>query len=392
MKIYLVGGAVRDQLLGRPVKERDWVVVGSTPEEMIALGYRPVGKDFPVFLHPTTHEEYALARTERKTAPGYKGFHFYAASNVTLEEDLQRRDLTINAIAQDDDGTLIDPYGGQKDLSLRVLRHVSPAFAEDPVRILRIARFAARFTEFHIDPTTLDLMRDMVQRGEVDALVAERVWQEWERALQEKNPVRFFETLSQCGALDLLFPALRENEAGLQALQRAAARDLPPTVRFAVLLHTLDEQHIRTITTRYRIPKDYSELALLVWGNYGGYAKVQRLDTAARLSLLERLDAFRKPDRLSLFLAGCEVILDSNAAPQSQLLQKIYLAAKSVNVRDLVSQNLRGDEIRNILRERQMAAIEQEGKAAAYFTRPDDFESTPHPAAPNIFPFSRKKT
>src|SRR5256885_5337521 len=206
MKAYIVGGAVRDALLGVPVNDRDWVVVGATPDDMLAAGYKPVGQDFPVFLHPQTHEEYALARTERKTAPGYHGFTFHADPSVTLEQDLERRDLTINAMAQDADGRVIDPFGGRDDLRDKVLRHVSPAFAEDPVRILRLARFAARFDDFAVAPQTLALMRDMVRAGEVDALVPERVWQELSRGLMERRPSRMFEVLRACGALARLLP------------------------------------------------------------------------------------------------------------------------------------------------------------------------------------------
>lgn len=214
MKIYLVGGAVRDELLGIPYHEKDWVVVGATAEEMLAKGYRQVGKDFPVFLHPKTNEEYALARTERKVSKGYTGFTFNAAPEVTLEEDLQRRDLTINAIAKAEDGTIIDPFHGREDLQNKILRHVSPAFSEDPVRILRIARFAARYGDFTIAPETLALMKQMVVSGEVDALVPERVWKEWQRALSEKHPEKFFEVLAACGAMAILFPEISPENAG----------------------------------------------------------------------------------------------------------------------------------------------------------------------------------
>jgi tRNA nucleotidyltransferase (CCA-adding enzyme) len=359
MKIYLVGGAVRDQLLGYPVKERDWLVVGSTPQEMLALGYKPVGKDFPVFLHPTTHEEYALARTERKTGPGYKGFAFYAAPDVTLAEDLQRRDLTINAIAQDSEGNIIDPYGGKKDLEARVLRHVSPAFLEDPVRILRVARFAARFTDFHVYPDTLQLMQQMVEQGEVNALVAERVWQEWEKTLQENSPGRFFDILLECKALAVLLPEFTELTAGLAALQRAAELQLPAVVRFAVLLHVLDRSKIRAISQRYRIPKHYSDLALLVWENYVDYVKVHAADASTCLALLERLDAFRRPERLALFSAACDTIANQQSSLPSHFLHTAYRAAKSVNVRDLAVQNMLGEDIKKVLRERQLAAIAQ---------------------------------
>jgi len=248
MKTYVVGGAIRDELLGLPVQDRDHVVVGATPEQMAAAGFKPVGKDFPVFLHPRTHEEYALARTERKTAPGYAGFRFHAAPDVTLEQDLQRRDLTINAMARGDDGRLVDPHGGERDLRERRFRHVSDAFAEDPVRILRVARFAARFTDFTVAPETAALMRAMVDAGEADALVAERVWQELSRGLMEARPSRMFEVLRACGALARLMPTLEAVIAAdpthLPALDRAADHRLPPAARFGC-------SHIRW-ATNYR--------------------------------------------------------------------------------------------------------------------------------------------
>ena len=296
MKVYVVGGAVRDELLNLPVQDRDWVVVGATPEEMLAAGFRPVGKDFPVFLHPRTQEEYALARTERKTAPGYAGFAFHAAPDVTLEEDLARRDLTINAMARGDDGVLVDPYGGQADLSARVFRHVGPAFVEDPVRILRLARFAARFTEFTVAPETMALMREMVGNGEVDALVPERVWQELSRGLMETQPSRMFDVLRECGALKRLLPELDrlwgvpqraeyhpEIDTGVHVMMvvdTAARRDQELPVRFAALLHDLgkgttpkDEwpRHIAhearsvklvdTVCARLKVPADCRDLA-----------------------------------------------------------------------------------------------------------------------------------
>src|SRR5688572_22276292 len=269
MKIYEVGGAVRDELLGLPVKDRDYVVVGATPEEMVDLGYRAVGKDFPVFLHPETKEEHALARTERKTARGYHGFEFYAAPDVTLEQDLARRDLTINAIARDEDGTLIDPFNGEEDLSAGILRHVSPAFAEDPVRILRVARFAARFG-FDIAPETLELMRAMVEGGEADALVSERVWQELARGLMEKRPSRMFEVLQECSATAKVAPeiaALLEDpergQAALDALDAAAASEEPLEVRFAALVREQDPYAVEALAERLRIPAAVRELALL---------------------------------------------------------------------------------------------------------------------------------
>lgn len=369
MKIYLVGGAVRDQLLGFPVKERDWVVVGTTPQEMLGLGYRPVGKDFPVFLHPTTHEEYALARTERKTAPGYKGFHFYAAPDVTLVQDLQRRDLTINAMAQeaiiDSSGkiidiceAIIDPFNGQEDLKNHLFHHVSNAFAEDPVRILRVARFSARFSDFALHPDTLQLMQEMVRNGEVNALVPERVWQEWEKALQESHPEKFFDILCICGALSVLFPEFSKNKEGFKALERAAQRHAEAIVCFAVLFHTLDTNSIRAITKRYHLPKDYHALALLVANEYQNYDKVSSKIPEEQLCMLERLDALRRPERLNLFLSACEIIADNSADSQnSQILRHAVVAAKSVNVQDLVLQNTPGETIKKELRKRQIVAI-----------------------------------
>src|SRR4051812_16207697 len=269
MKVYTVGGAVRDELLGLPVEDRDYVVVGATPEDMIALGYRPVGKDFPVFLHPETHEEYALARTERKTAPGYHGFQFHAAPDVTLEEDLERRDLTLNAIERDENGDLIDPFNGVDDLTAGILRHVSPAFAEDPVRILRVARFAARFG-FEIAAETAELMREMVTSGEVDALVPERVWQELSRGLMEERPSRLFEVLRECGALERIAPELavifedaEQAQETIEALDDAAGAGAPLETRFAVLARALDPYAIDALAGRLKLPSAVRDLAVL---------------------------------------------------------------------------------------------------------------------------------
>ncbi|MBK5105858.1 MAG: multifunctional CCA tRNA nucleotidyl transferase/2'3'-cyclic phosphodiesterase/2'nucleotidase/phosphatase, partial [Burkholderiales bacterium] len=292
MKIYAVGGAVRDELLGLPVKDRDYVVVGATPDDMIRLGYRPVGKDFPVFLHPKTHEEYALARTERKTARGYRGFQVHAAPDVTLEQDLSRRDLTINAIARDRQGRLIDPYGGAADLKRGVLRHVSPAFAEDPVRILRVARFAARFG-FKVAPATLRLMRAMVEAGEADALVAERVWQELAVGLMEAAPSKMFTLLRSCGALARVLPELAEAWArrGVhartqRALDFAAARGYALEVRYAVLACGLagveaSERELRRMSARLRAPADARDLAVLVLHQHEQIDRGAKLDAEA---------------------------------------------------------------------------------------------------------------
>jgi tRNA nucleotidyltransferase (CCA-adding enzyme) len=341
MQVYCVGGAVRDELLGLPVKDRDWLVVGSTPEEMLAQGYTPVGRDFPVFLHPKTHEEYALARTERKTAPGYTGFSFHASPDVTLEEDLARRDLTVNAIARDTDGQIIDPYGGRADTESKILRHVSPAFTEDPVRILRVARFTARFANFSIAPETLALMRTMVANGEVDALVAERVWQELARGLMEQTPSRMFETLRACGALQKLLPELDrlwgipqradyhpEIDTGIHVMMvidMAAKMGLSLPARFAALTHDLGKgttpadilpRHIgheqRSVTLleplceRLRVPADCRDVARLVARFHGDMYKIVELRPETRLKILEQCDALRRPARFEEILGACE--------------------------------------------------------------------------------------
>ena len=313
---YEVGGAVRDALLGLPVNDRDWVVVGATPERMVELGFRPVGRDFPVFLHPDTHEEYALARTERKTARGYRGFQVHCAPDVSLEDDLRRRDLTINAIARAPDGTLVDPWGGERDLRARVLRHVSDAFAEDPVRILRLARFAARFTDFAVAPETLTLMRAMVGHGEVDALVPERVWQELSRGLMEARPSRLFAVLHDCGALERLLPGLDGPRAALAgAIADAAAAvgaDLP--VRAAAFLQALGpapgeapaaarEQRVRAACERLKAPNDCRDLAVLAARELDGLAHAAASGPADSVALLERADALRKPARFESLLA-----------------------------------------------------------------------------------------
>ena len=341
MQIYCVGGAVRDQLLGLPVQDRDWVVVGATPAAMLAQGYRPVGRDFPVFLHPDSHEEYALARTERKTAPGYAGFAFHAAAEVTLEEDLARRDLTINAMALDGDGTLVDPHGGRADLAKKVLRHVSPAFAEDPVRILRVARFAARFADFSLAPETVALMRKMADNGEVDALVAERVWQELARGLMEATPSRMFEALRACGALHKLLPELDrlwgvpqradyhpEVDTGVHVMlviDMAARLGLALPARFAALTHDLGKgttpadvlpRHIgheqrsvallEPVCERLRVPAECRDVAYLVARYHGDIYKVAELRPDTRVKIIERCDALRRPARFEEILGACE--------------------------------------------------------------------------------------
>ncbi len=341
MNMWMVGGAVRDSLLGLPVTDRDWVVTGQTPQAMLSAGYTSVGKDFPVFLHPDTKDEVALARTERKTAPGYHGFSFSADPNVTLEEDLSRRDLTINAMAQDARGVITDPYGGQRDLALKLLRHVSPAFAEDPVRILRLARFAARFNSFSVATETTALMRHMVDAGEVDALVSERVWQELSRGLMEVQPSRMFEVLRSCGALAKLLPEVDrlwgvpqradyhpEIDTGvhlMMVLDMAARLHAPLTVRFACLGHDLGKgttpadvmpRHlgheersvklVRAVSERLRVPTDCRALAEVVAREHGNIHRSASFGAAALVRLLERCDALRRPERWDEVLLACE--------------------------------------------------------------------------------------
>lgn len=377
MKIYAVGGAVRDELLGLPVQDRDYVVVGATPEELIAAGFRPVGRDFPVFLHPKTHEEYALARTERKTAPGYHGFVFHYAPDVTLEDDLLRRDLSINAMAREvlPDGRLgplIDPCGGERDLRQGVLRHVSAAFAEDPVRILRLARFAARFWEFGVAADTLQLMRRMVDAGEVDALVPERVWQELARGLMEARPARMLRVLRECGALQRILPEVDalfgvpqpplhhpEIDTGLHvllAVDMAAALEASLPARFAALTHDLGKARtpperwpshsgheaagvecIRTLCGRLRVPNDCRDLAILTAREHGNVHRAASLRPGTVIRLLERCDAFRKPARFRELLTACEADyrgrsgLADRPYPQRDLLLAALDAARSVD-------------------------------------------------------------
>lgn len=341
MKTYIVGGAVRDQLLGLPVQDRDFVVVGATPEDMIAQGFRPVGKDFPVFLHPQSHEEYALARTERKTAPGYRGFAFHSAPEVTLEEDLLRRDLTINAMALDEDGTLIDPFGGEQDLQDRHFRHVSEAFAEDPVRVLRVARFAARFPEFTLAPETAALMREMVDKGEVDALVPERVWQELARGMMEDTPSRMFTVLRSCGALARILPELGalwgvpqpplhhpEVDTGIHVmtvLDFAASQKYSLAVRFAALMHDIGKgttphnewpSHrgheargiplVEAVCDRLRVPNDCRDLAIMTVRDHGNIGRGMDMRAETIVRLLERCDAIRRPERFMDMVAAAE--------------------------------------------------------------------------------------
>jgi tRNA nucleotidyltransferase (CCA-adding enzyme) len=380
MKTYLVGGAVRDALMGFAGSDRDWVVVGGTPEALVAQGYQPVGKDFPVFLHPDTYEEYALARTERKTARGYHGFAIHASPEVTLEEDLARRDLTINAIAQDGD-TLIDPYGGQRDITAKVLRHVTEAFREDPVRILRLARFAARFPDFTVAPETMTLMREMVAEGEVDALVSERVWQELSRGLMGAKPSRMLQVLRECGALQRLLPEVNqlygvpqraeyhpEIDTGvhLEMVLDASARvNAPLDVRFACLCHDLGKgttpadvlpRHIgheqrsekltRALCTRWRVPVECKELAELVAREHGNIHQSLSFGAEAVLRLLVRCDALRRPERFLLALQACECDArgrlgkEDEAYTQRPRLALLLKAAQSVDSAAISAQAL----------------------------------------------------
>jgi len=310
MDLFVVGGAVRDRLLGQPVHDRDWVAVGATPEELLALGYKPVGKDFPVFLHPETGEEVALARTERKSGHGYHGFTFHAAPEVTLEQDLARRDLTINAMAERADGTLVDPFGGQRDLHAGVLRHVSPAFAEDPVRLLRLARFASRWPHFTIAPETQGLLAKLVEQGEVDALVAERVWQELERGLMAKRPGRMFEVLRGCGALARLLPEPRLNDRDLARLDRSALVGVDLAARFALLGWT-DGAAVARAAERLRVPAEVREVAELFEREESRIAALPGVprpaDAAGLVALFERCDALRRPERFRILLQAFDV-------------------------------------------------------------------------------------
>ena len=414
MQFYLVGGAVRDALLGLPVQDRDWVVVGGTPEQLVALGYVPVGKDFPVFLHPETREEYALARTERKTARGYRGFEVQSSPNVTLEQDLARRDLTINSIAayaratgatglfDADFDHLSDPWSGQQDIKNKVLRHVSTAFCEDPVRILRLARFAARFTDFSVAPETMALMKAMVADGEVDALVAERVWQEIARGLMEAQPSRMFNVLRECGALARLLPEVDrlwgvpqraeyhpEIDTGvhlMMVLDMAAQLDAPLPVRFACLMHDLGKgttplemlpRHIghemrsvgllKKVCERLRVPLDCKDIAEVVAREHGNIHRSSDLSAAALVRLLERCDAFRKPQRFVDALLACEcdargrLNFEDKPYPQRPHLLKVLAAAQAVITQRIAEQaqaaGLDGKKIGEMIHAARVAAV-----------------------------------
>jgi tRNA nucleotidyltransferase (CCA-adding enzyme) len=346
VKVYLVGGAVRDELLGLAVKERDYVVVGATPEEMVRLGFKPVGKDFPVFLHPKTHEEHALARTERKSGRGYKGFKVYASPEVTLEEDLRRRDLTINAMARAEDGTLIDPFGGKRDLEARVLRHVSEAFAEDPVRILRVARFAARFG-FAVADSTMQLMKNMVASGEADYLVSERVWQEFARGLAEPRPQLMFEVLERCGLMPKLLPELRQVPPTL-----AKGSSVP--VRFALLAWPLGDSQVKALCERLRAPNEVRELALAASRHRAALKSAGTASADALLGLLKGVDAFRRPERFAELL---EVARLAEPGIDGARLERALQAASAVNAGAIAAKAASPAEIGKLVDEARVSAI-----------------------------------
>jgi tRNA nucleotidyltransferase (CCA-adding enzyme) len=409
MKTYVVGGAVRDELLGLPVQDHDHVVVGATPDEMIARGFTPVGKDFPVFLHPITHEEYALARTERKTAPGYKGFLFHAEPDVTLEEDLVRRDLTINAMARAEDGTISDPFGGREDIQEKIFRHVSAAFAEDPVRILRVARFAARFTDFTVAPETNALMQQMVREGEVDALVPERVWQEIARGLMEAKPSRMFEVLRDCGALARILPELDalwgvpqpekyhpEIDTGIHvmmAIDYAAQRNYSLPIRFAALMHDLGkgatppsewprhhghEAHsvelVEQVCKRLKIPNDCRDLARMTAREHGNVGRALELRANTMVTLFERCDAFRKPQRFADMLRASECDHRGRTGfadkpfPQAAYLEQALNTARAVDAGEVAQRY--GDQPQRIPEAIHKARVDAVSRVVSAATDP----------------------
>lgn len=411
LEVYRVGGAVRDGLLGLGPSEEDFVVVGASPEELVRRGFKPVGRDFPVFLHPEKHTEFALARTERKSAPGYRGFNFHAGPEVTLADDLRRRDLTVNAIAEDADGRLVDPFSGRRDLEHKCLRHVSPAFSEDPVRLLRLARFATRFPEFSIAAETLELCRELVASGEVDHLVPERVWQEMARALMHAKPSRFFEVLRETGALARILPEVDalfgvpqvkkyhpEIDAGahtLMVIEQAARLDACLPARFACLVHDLGKaltsnkdlpshpgheisglEPVRAVCERLKVPNECRDLALLVCEFHLKAHRALEMKPASVLKLFENLDAFRKPDRFEQFLLACEADKRGRTGreqvpyPQAAYLRRALATAAAVPVQPLTDAGLQGRAVADALRSGRTTAI-------AGLKRPDGNDSSP---------------
>lgn len=407
MKTYLVGGAVRDQLLNYPVIERDWVVVGATVKEMLDLGYQQVGKDFPVFLHPETKDEHALARTERNTAPGYKGFEVHASPDVTLEDDLIRRDLTINAIAQDEQGNIYDPYNGQSDIKSKTLRHISASFCEDPVRILRVARFAARYAHlgFTVADETLELMSEMVNNGETNALVAERVWQEFHKALTERTPEAFLLTLRDCGALKIIFPEIDvlfgvpqpeehhpEIDTGvhtIMVLQQATQLTSDPATRFAALCHdlgkglTLEEnwpshygheangiKPIQQLCKRLRIPNDFKDLAVITAEYHLHVHRAYELKKSTLLKTIEKLDGLRKPERYEKFLIACTADsrgrtgYENREYPEADYFREALEIVKSVDIRPLKDAGLQGKDMAEAIHTARQSALNKQLKTA----------------------------
>ena len=399
MQSFLVGGAVRDRLMGKPVQDRDYVVIGARPETLLARGFKAIGADFPVFLHPESKEEYALARTERKAGTGHKGFIFHTAPDVSLEEDLQRRDLTINAMAEDAQGRLIDPYGGERDLHARILRHVSPAFSEDPLRVLRVARFAARYN-FTVASETLQLMQTLAQGGELKTLTAERVWAETDKAMGEAKPARYIEVLRECGALQVLFPEIDalfgipqpkqyhpEIDTGIHTLMvlEEAARISPlPLVRFSALVHDLGKAEtpheewpshkghdikgvkiIEALCARLKTPTKYRELAVLVSRHHVQCHRVQERKPRALLRFLEQLDAFRRPQRFEQFLMCCIADLRGRQGmrevdhPQAEYLRQKLALCNTVDVRALCAEHLQGQALANALRSKRIACLRE---------------------------------
>lgn len=399
MKIYLVGGAVRDKLLGKPIKDRDWVVVGTTPEKMIAQGFKPIGKDFPVFLHPKTKEEYALARTERKSGKGYKGFTFYTSPEITIEEDLKRRDLTINAIAEDESGKLIDPFAGKLDIENKVLRHVSSSFVEDPLRLLRIARFSATIG-FEVAENTMNLLTKIVAANELDTLTVERIWNEFQKAMGSKHPENFILILRACNALKKLFPQIDtlfgipqpkefhpEIDTGLHtlmALKQATLLSNEPIVRFAALLHDLGKgstpktklpshhgheargvKLVNEICTKYKSPTQYRELACITSKYHLDCHRIMEMKSSTILKKLERLDAFRRPKRFQQFLLACEADhrgrtnFENKEYPQAKFFISALKAANNVNVEHLKQQGLSGKLLGDEIRKKQMHNIQE---------------------------------
>ena len=400
MKTYLVGGAVRDQLLNYPVKEKDWVVVGATVKQMLELGYQQVGKDFPVFLHPETKDEHALARTERNTAPGYKGFEVYASADVTLEEDLIRRDLTINAIALDENHNIIDPYNGMADIKSKILRHVSPAFSEDPVRILRVARFAARYQHlgFEIAEETMRLMQDMIEAGEVNALVAERVWQEFHKALCERNPEAFIQVLRECNALKIILPEIDalfgipqpleyhpEIDTGihtLMVLHQATLLSNNPATRFAALCHDLGKaltakenwpshhgheakgvKPVQQLCKRLRIPNEYKDLAVLTAEFHLHIHRAFEIKKSTLLKTIEQLDGLRKPDRYEQILIACTADIrgrtgyENQSYPQADYFRKALKIIKNIDIQAFKDAGLQGKEMQIAIHTARQSAL-----------------------------------